>query len=149
MKTLTNFDSHIVLYCKRHYNVPNVDLILGLQRMIGAYCGNDAKDISKHHILTKLSEIVSVLYSDWSIKQILSRVHEALTNRLYENLSVEERLILEYVTLICHTQVKEGRQIFINLPKPQKRLFKRIVRGNGKFEDCKKPFEKPTQESLY
>jgi len=105
--------------------------------MIGAYCGNDAKDISKRHVLTKLSKIVSILYSDWSIEQVLSHVHDAITIQLYEKSSADISLIIEYVSLICHTQVKEGNQILIELPKPQKRLFKRIVRGNGNYNDYK------------
>jgi hypothetical protein len=137
MKELSSFDGHLVLYCKKHYSVPNVDLILGLQRMIGVYCGNDAKDIAKRHILTKLSKIVSILYSDWNIEQILSHVHEAITNKWYEDLSVEHKLIVEYVVLICHVQTKQGRKILVKLPKPQKRLFKRIIRGNGNYNDYK------------
>ena len=137
MKELTNFDGHLVLYCKRHYDVYYVDFTLGLQRIIAVYSGIDTENVSKHHILTKLSKIVSVLYSDWSIEQILSHVHEAICNNYYEECSIEDRLIFQYCSLIYGSQIKSGKKVLVELPKPQKRLFKRIVRGNGNYNDYK------------
>lgn len=33
------FDGHIILYCKGHYNLKDVDFILGLQRIWAVRCG--------------------------------------------------------------------------------------------------------------
>lgn len=137
MKELSNFEGHLVLYCKKHYHVSYVDFILGLQRIIAVYSGMDAENISKHHILNKLAKIVTVLYSDWSIEQILFYVHDVVCSNYYKECSVEDKLIFQYCSLIYDSQIKRGKKVLVKLPEPQKRLFKRIVRGNGNYNDYK------------
>lgn len=40
-----------------------------------------------------------------------------------------------YRSHLWETQVKDGRKTIIKLPKPQKRLFKKIVSGKADYVD--------------
>ena len=55
-----------------------------------------------------------------------------------DNCTPIERMIYFYKERLSNLQIREGKQLLISLPKPQKQLFKRIVNGNGKYTDYKK-----------
>lgn len=74
----------------------------------------------------------------------LSYFHQILNKGLcdewrYENLNAIERVIMIYANELMSLQIKErvdkNYKTVIKLPKPQKRLFKRIVNGKGKYND--------------
>lgn len=145
------FDGHIILYCKGHYNLKNVDFITGLQRIWAVRCGlsiNNISDSLNEYIADKLHEI----FAKCNHKK-LPHFHQILNKGLcdnwnYENLNAIERVIMIYRNELMSLQIKEstgtllekpmkGYTTLIKLPKPQKRLFKRIVNGKGEYEDYK------------
>lgn len=132
------FDGHIILYCKGHYRVEGVDFISGLQRIWAVRCGIELKYIKpsmNEYIADKLHEI----FAKCTPKK-LHYFHQILYKGLcdewnYKGLSGIERVIMVYANELMGLQIKESTikgkyKTLIKLPKPQKQLFKRIVRGN-------------------
>ena len=145
------FDGHIILYCKNHYNLKNVDFIVGLQRIWAVRCGLSVESINNsfnEYMADKMHEI----FAKCNPKK-LHYFHQILNKGLcdewrYEGLSAIERVIMIYANELAQLQVKEskaklsgrpmsGYTTLIKLPKPQKRLFKRIVSGKGEYNDYK------------
>jgi len=135
------FDGHIILYCKGHYNLNNVDFITGLQRIWAVRCG-----LSVEHISSSFNEYIADHLHDIFAKcspRKLPYFHQILNKGLcdnwkYEGLSGIERAIMVYRVELMQLQIREGkRKIIIKLPKPQKRLFKRIVSGKAEYNDYK------------
>ena len=143
------FDGHIILYCKSHYNIPDVDFIVGLQRIWAVRCGISIENINdsiKEYIADKMHEIFAKCKPEK-----LSYFHQILNKGLcdewsYNKLSPIDRVIMIYRNELMMIQHKEskakilgkpasGYVTLIKLPNPQKRLFKRIVSGKGKYND--------------
>ena len=134
------FDGHIILYCKSHYNLKNVDFITGLQRIWAVRCGMSVEQIRpsmNEYLADKMHEIFAKCNPNK-----LNHFHQILYKGLcdewqYEGLTAIERVILIYRNELMMLQVKENNKTLIKLPKPQKRLFKKIVAGKGKYNDYK------------
>lgn len=145
------FDGHIILYCKGHYNLNNVDFITGLQRIWAVRCGLSIENINNsfnEYIADHLHEIFAKCKPNK-----LSHFHQILNKGLcdewnYKGLSGIERVIMVYVNELAQLQIKEskaklagkpmsGYTTLIKLPKPQKRMFKGIVSGKAKYNDYK------------
>jgi hypothetical protein len=134
-------DGHIILYCKGHYNLKDVDFIVGLQRIWAIRCG-----LSVEHISSFFNEYLANhlhnIFAKCSPRK-LSYFHQILNKGLcdnweYDGLSGIERAIMVYRVELMQLQIKEEkRKILIKLPKPQKRLFKKIVSGKGQYNDYK------------
>jgi hypothetical protein len=143
------FDGHIILYCKGHYNLKDVDFITGLQRIWAVRCGLAFEHISgsfNEYMADKLHEI----FAKCNPKK-LPYFHQIMNKGLcdewnYGNLNAIERVIMIYRDELSMLQIKEskakllgkpmsGYKTLIKLPKPQKRLFKRIVSGKGQYND--------------
>lgn len=141
MLELKGFDGHIVLYCKNHYKYPK-GFIAGLRMIWAIRCGYDynEKDIfANRNIADKLYSILRDLIPN-GMTHLQERIHEDIvTPWRYEGLSPLEKLISIYCSEIMNIQVKDkvGEKYiaFIKLPKPNKRVFNRILRGNGKYQD--------------
>jgi hypothetical protein len=134
------FDGHIILYCKNHYNLKNVDFITGLQRIWAVRCGLDVQHINSsfnEYIADKMHEIFAKCKPNK-----LSYFHQILFKGLcdewgYEGLNAIERVIMIYANELFQLQIKEKvsdkrYKTLIKLPKPQKQVFKRIVAGKAR-----------------
>lgn len=138
------FDGHIILYCKSHYNLKDVDFILGLQRIWAVRCG-----LAVEHVSNSLNEhVADRMYKIFAKcnPSKLPHFHEILHSGLcdewrYEGLNAIERVIMIYRNELMMIQIKEIKDnkstTLIKLPKPQKRLFKKIISGKGKYNDYK------------
>ena len=135
------FDGHIILYCKGYYNLKDVDFIVGLQRIWAIRCG-----LSVEYINSSINEYIADHLHEIFVKcnpSKLSYFHQILNKGIcdewmYKNLSGIERVIMVYINELMQLQIKEEkRKILIKLPKPQKRLFKRIVSGKTNYNDYK------------
>ncbi len=142
MITLEKFEGHIVLYCKGHYNVKDVDFLVGLRRIWAVRCGLLVEHISKRVDESIADELYRIL--EQTIPQrmpyLWQIIHRDIENDWkFKDLSPLERLIMIYNSEIHMTQTKEkvnkNYKWLIKLPKPQKRLFKRIVSGKGQYND--------------
>lgn len=150
------FDGHIILYCKSHYNVKDVDFITGVQRIWAVRCG-----LSVEHINSSINEYVADKMHEIFAKcnpNKLPYFHQILNKGLcdewsYEGLSAIERVIMIYRSELRKLKIRETKEQYknlpikkrtaetittlIKLPRPQKRLFKRIVSGKGEYNDYK------------
>lgn len=142
MIQLENFEGHIVLYCKGHYSVKDVDFLTGLRRIWAVRCGFDVKHIDKsidEHIANALYKTLKKLEPQ-KIEWLFELVHKEIAKDYldtYKNLTHIESLIKIYRSHIFEVQIRESKKWLIKLPKPQKRLFKRIVSGKGEYNDYK------------
>lgn len=144
MKKLDSIQGHLVLYCKGHYKVANVDFLVGLRRIWAIRCGITYKEGDKsydEYVSDELYRIFKML-NPKKAEYFMEIIHKEINNEfLYEGLGVLERLIMIYRNEIFMIQVKDkiGKKWtnIIDLPKPKKRVFKRIVSGNGKYNDYK------------
>lgn len=135
---------HLVLYCKGHYNVSDVDFLVGLRRIWAIRCGIDFREDNKssdEYIADELYRIFKMLNPKKS-EYFMEILHKEIKNEfLYEGLGIMERFIMIYRNEISMIKVKDknGKKWtnIIDLPKPKKQVFKRIVRGNGKYNDYK------------
>lgn len=147
MKTLhkiEGFDGHIILYCKYHYKT-KVDFLTGLRRIWAIRCG-----LSEEHVIEGQSDeyIANSLYKLFKIlnpskaEYFHEIIHKEIENDFrYEKLKPIERLILMYRSEIMMIQIREKVKTkyrsIVKLPKPQKLLFKKIIKGKGEYSDYK------------
>ena len=153
MITLDNFEGHLILYCKGHYAVNKVDFLTGLRRIWAVRCGFDVEHIDKsidEYIANALYRIVKKVKPN-KVEYLFELIHKEVSKTYlstYEGLSTIEILIMIYRSELSEAQVREskaklsgkpmsGYTTLIKLPKPQKRLFKRIVSGKGEYNDYK------------
>jgi hypothetical protein len=140
-----NFDGHIILYCKSHYSIKNVDFIVGLQRIWAVRCG-----ISIEYVDNSLDEYIAdrmyEIFAKCKPKK-LPYFHQIFNKGLaddwtYGDLKAIDRAIMIYANELSMLQIKDLKLknyvTLIELPKPQKRLFKRIVSGKGTYGDYDK-----------
>lgn len=138
------FDGHIILYCKGHYNLNDVDFIVGLQRIWAIRCGLNpecANNRLNEYIADRLHKIFAKCRPTK-----LPYFHQIMNKGLcdewqYKDFNAIERVIMIYRNELMQLQVKENNngkfKTLIKLPKPQKILFKRIVGGKGQSSDYK------------
>lgn len=144
MKELKGFDGQIVLYCKGHYNLKDVDFIKGLQHIWAARCGYDVEHVSdrdKEYIANHLYDILAEV-APKKLQYMMVKVHKALVdNWMYKELTGIERVIMAYHNELMQLQVKESKPngkgyiTLLKLPRTRKQAMKRIVRGNGRSGD--------------
>lgn len=148
MITLEKFQGHIILYCKSHYRVEDVDFITGLRRIWAVRCGHDVEHIdnsSDEYIANEMYRIIKATMPK-KLNYFHEIVHKQLGSRFMfkdeRNKTPLERLINIYGTELALMQVREKRNVYfkniIKLPRPQRRLFNRILSGKGRYEDYKK-----------
>lgn len=143
MIKLDEFDGHIVLYCKGWYYQDNVDFLVGLRRIWAFRCRYDYEEDDKsidQYIANRLYQIILETTPNIDLINFQIRVHSELAKdylNMYQGLSSIERLIKIYKSeLLCLTIV-ENKKVLIDLPKVKKRVFSRILKGKGEYNDYK------------
>ena len=137
---LDKWEGHIILMCKNHYDVKGVDFFTGLKNLWCIRCGIpiEDKDYILEYIANAMHELI-ITCAPSKEKYLHQIVHKALVGKAFftpENLSPIQSVIWEYRTQLHNLQIRDGvKNVLIELPKPQKRVIKRIVRGNGRFCD--------------
>lgn len=151
MIILDKFKAHIVLYCKHHYEIPNGDkgFFEGLKMVWAIRCGYDYKFTSEDtmsYVANDMYEIIQTCLPD-KISFLMNVLHREIGNQAFwkpKDMLPIEALIWEYRRVLCDLQVKEQDKVskkwrtLVKLPKPQRQLFNRILRGNGKHNDYEK-----------
>lgn len=145
MITLDKFQGHIVLYCKGHYNLSSVDFIDGLRRIWAVRCGLQFEHISPSFDEYIADEMMRIIIETKPLKstRMWEILHKGLVDEWrYKEMSAIHRCIMIYYNELMSIQVKDTSgdkyKTLVKLPKPQKQLFKRIVRGNFKYNDYNK-----------
>jgi hypothetical protein len=142
---LEPFQGHIVLYCKGHYKYK--DFFDGLTRIWAIRCGYDYEYSSKDvlsFVAMDMYEIITKTEPD-RLQYLMEQLHRNLVPRwsgdYVENLSPIEAIIWQYRIMLCNLRIKaidpvtKRRTILVELPKPKKGIFNRILRGNGEYHD--------------
>ena len=143
MVKLDNFEGHLVLYCKGHYSVNKVDFLIGLRRIWAVRCGFDVEHIDKsidEYIANALYKTLKKVKPN-KVEYLFELIHKEVGKTYlstYAGLSTIETLIMIYRNELWDAQVKDKNKTILKLPKPQKRLFKKIVSGKGEYTDYKK-----------
>jgi len=140
---IKGIEGHIVLLCKGHYKYK--DIVEALRMIWAIRCGYEYEfnknGSADRYICNELFSLIQKL-SPQKTPYYHEIIHAELENKWrYENLSALEQLMLVYWSELAFCKVKEkvGKKYvnLIVLPKPKKRIFNRILRGNGKYEDYK------------
>lgn len=142
-KEFKGWEGHLILYCKRHYKCPK-GFLNGLRMTWAIRCGYDYNENDKsvdRNIADRLYSILIQLVPEKSTT-LQERIHEEINiSWRYEGMTSLEKIIAIYCSEIMNVQVrtKVGEKwiSFIKLPKPNKRVFNRILRGNGRYDDYK------------
>lgn len=144
---LTPFQGHIVLYCKGQYHVPDgkKGFFEGLKMIWAIRCGYDYEYTSRDtltYIANDMYDIISKC-EPHRLPHLMDKLHREVNSNLGkpENLTPIEAIIWEYRGILSNMQVREEVKDtkkfkwIIKLPKPKYRIFNRILRGNGRYED--------------
>ena len=142
MQELLGINGHIVLYCKNHYKHSN-SIIEDLKKIWAIRCGYDYDSKDNTMVKNIIDNLYMILKPYISNEQrFQENLHEHLLSWMYKDLNTAERLIYFYCSELANLQVR--KQIsdkkwewIVKLPKPKKKLFNRILAGNGKYDDYK------------
>jgi hypothetical protein len=144
IKRVSKIHGHIILLCKGHYhdNIPFLDAI---RKVWAARCGYDhelnANGSSDEFIANELYEILTIIEPERMV-DFSKKLHCELCRGSYkQELKPIERIIYIYrshILGVCVKKIVNGRyKKIINLPKPNKVVFKRIIEGNALYDDYK------------
>jgi hypothetical protein len=145
MIKLDEFDGHIVLYCKGWYFQKDIDVdfLVGLRRIWAIRCGYDYIEEDKsadEYIADRMFKIIVQANPNIDIVHFQRRLHNEMAKdylSTYQGLNTIEKLIKFYRSeLVCLTIV-ENKKVLIDLPKVKKRVFSRIIKGKGEYNDYK------------
>jgi len=143
MIKLEEFDGHIVLYCKGWYYQDNVDFLVGLRRIWAIRCGYDYQEDDKsadEYIADRLFGIIVQTNPKLDFVHFQRRLHNELSKTFlstYKDLNSIECLIKIYRSELVILQIKDDRKTLVKLPNPKKRVFSRILKGKGEYNDYK------------
>ncbi len=139
---------HIILYCKGFYKYNN--FFEGLKRIWAIRCGYDYELTSKEtlsYVAMEMFDILLETNTPEKIKWIMKELHRDIVSKyigdFVETLSPIEAIIWQYKSHLAQLQIKEKDKLtgkwysLIKLPKPKEKVFNRILKGNGKYEDYK------------
>lgn len=143
MKEFKGFEGHIILFCKNHYKC-DAGFINGMRMIWSIWCGleysmNDrSMDRAIANGLFKIHNSLSKKNQD----DFINEIHRVFDFPNYnKELTPLENIINFYGSEISFCQVKEKNPVtnkwvtLIKLPKPNKRLFNKILRGKGNYND--------------
>jgi hypothetical protein len=143
-----DFDGHLILFCKQHYGKTD-NLIEKLKMIWAIRCGYEYKEKDNSMITNIMDGLYHILEPTIIDKSHFQQMlHNHITSHLYKEIPAPHNIIVFYAGEIAHMQIKEKTEgkyykTLVKLPKPQKRIFKRILEGKGKYEDywtiCKIP----------
>lgn len=144
MIQLPTIEGHIVLYCKNHYST-DVDFHVGLRRIWAIRCGLD-----EEHVITGQADryIANELYKLFRLLNPTKAeyFHEIIHAELEKPYRFKDLTHLESLMIIYRSEIsmvaireKKGERYYplVKLPKPKKKLFKRIIKGKGVYDDYK------------
>ena len=137
--TLTPIQGHIILYCKLHYGVDGVSFIDGFKRLWAVKCKSNDDDMLDY-IANYLFEIICIV-SDFDAVEFQKRLHLSLFEYNPRKKSAIELIISFYIFQLANLKIAKYNPIsgktkmLLSLPKPKKRLFKRILKGKGDYND--------------
>lgn len=147
LKLDCKFQAHIILYCKGYYQQKDVSFHEGLRRIWAVRCGHDVEHISissDEYIANDMYRLIQKVLPK-KLEYLYQHVHKSLCYKPFfqsDNLTAIEKLISVYKNELMMLQIKEKVNekyiTLIKLPKPQKRLFSRIVNGKGEYNDYEK-----------
>lgn len=143
MIKLDEFDGHIVLYCKGWYYQEDVDFLVGLRRIWAIRCGYDYEENDKsidQYIANRLYKIILEANPNINLIDFQIRVHNEMAKDYlsrYQGLSTIEKLIKIYKSEIMMLQIRDDKKVLVKLPKEKKRVFSRILKGKGEYNDYK------------
>lgn len=143
------FHGHLILYCKGAYKVKTEDFFEGLKKIWAIRCGYDYNQTNRdvlRYIANDMYEIISIC-APKKLPHIIGILHQELSPTASsfgkpENMLPIEAIIWEYRGALNNLKVREHNEKgkiywIIKLPKPQRQLFNRILRGKGRYEDYK------------
>jgi hypothetical protein len=130
-----------MLLCKNHYKYN--DFFEALKMIWAVRCGYDYTLTSKDalsYIADDLYDIIRKCQPE-KLPYLMETIHKEVTNPAFckPTMTPIEAIIWEYKSIIHRMQIKElieeKYEPIILLPKPQGRIFNRILRGSGKHTD--------------
>jgi hypothetical protein len=134
MKTILGFDGHIILYCKRHYDL-RVNTITALRRIWAVRCGLSIEYATKFMDTSILNYLYEILITIDPTTDVSERIHSKLA---HDGSITTSELISIYVSALMTTEVKNkvnGEWItLINLPTPNPNVMNKIINGRGRPE---------------
>jgi len=138
------FQGHMILFIKGHYHNNDVGQLEGLRRIWALRCGllyEHVKDgQSDEYIADELFRIIQIVLPNRA-NRMWETLHKELANPSYQyhGLNSIEIVIMVYRSVLFGLEVKEivdGKyKWLIKLPKPKKRVFNRVLRGNTTYND--------------
>lgn len=140
-KQVSKLDGHLILYSKGYYKTDNV--LEGLRLIWCTICGLPADKTSKSNDIFIANTLIEVINNCSSIttEELQFKIHLRLDATITDNYTHIEAIILAYLGILSSIQIKCKYNIrykaLILLPKPKKRVFNRILKGNGRYEDYK------------
>ena len=136
------FQQHIILLCKGHYKYDNI--FVALKQIWAIRCGYeyDEKDTRVYTQIANDLYNILITIEPKKIDYMMSVIHDEI-NKPYspKGMPPIEALIHEYRSMIFNSPISEldektnKRTILVVLPKPMKRVFNRILKGNGRYKD--------------
>ena len=138
-------EGHVVLYCKGHYSFAGNDWLVGIRRiwatrwgLLNEHTEDKGADEYIANELFKLFKLLNPVKAEY-FHEIMHK--EICDNFRYEGLNSLERLILLYRSEIQMVQIREKRgkryYFLVKLPNPKKKVFERILKGKGEYNDYK------------
>lgn len=145
MIKLDEFDGHIVLYCKGWYFQKNVDIdfLVGLRRIWAIRCGYACQGNDKsadEYIATRLYDIIVQANPNLDLVHFQRRLHSEMDKDyliIYQGLNTLEKLIKFYRSELLCLSIRDAKKVLVKLPKVKKRVFFKIIKGNGEYNDYK------------
>ena len=143
------FQGHVVLFCKGHYKIN--DFFEGLKMIWAIRCGYDYNPNEGDRVLEYIADdMLKIIIKCRNINtpekmlHLMDVIHKEVTNQAFwkpKDMSPIKAIIWEYRSIISQLTVREkpeGKKRYkpiINIPKPMKQTFNRILNGNGKYTD--------------
>lgn len=142
---LDKWEQHLILYCKLQYRNHKTDFFEGLKMIWAIRCGYNYRPNQDNHIYPIIADtLYEIIIKTQANKAsyLMEIIHKEITKDLCKpkNMSAIQKLIWEYGSIIqclaVKTKIDDKWYNLIELPKkPLKRVFNRILRGNGRYTD--------------
>lgn len=146
-----NFQGHIILYCKGHYDFPdgNKGFFEGLKRIWAIRCGYEYVSTSADtltYVANDIYEILEKCMRADKLSNLIKKLHREI-NPISgflgkpNDMSPIEAVIWEYRSMLMNLQIKEKDNIteeyidLVKLPVPIPEIFNRILKGKGEYGD--------------
>lgn len=155
---LDTFDGHLVLLCKGHY-LKNEDFFDALRNFWGVRCGCDFGDEGDRFLENVADTMFKIMRkcNPERMEYFHEVLHRELTYKPFlglhtkpQNMSHIRAVVWEYRSFLLQLKISEivdeKRHKLISLPKPQRRIFRRVIQGKGEYSDYKLITDKDTRK---